>query len=157
MPAFNIVRFRVKPGQAEDFIEAYRKLQHLLFRGFTGGWLVKTGDDTFCMVGQWKVFQNIVNRAARDDQDARPDARDARGPRRRSGRHRSSIGKHRGQARCCQAGKEAQSGDSQGEAGEEKSFHRAKVEARKETRSEKRQARTGAEEARKLNLTPLAA
>jgi hypothetical protein len=61
MTAFNIVRFRVKPGQAEDFIEAHRKLKHPLFKGFGGGWLVKTGDDTFCMVGQWKTFQNIVN------------------------------------------------------------------------------------------------
>lgn len=28
---------------------------------FGGAWLVRTGDDTFCLVGQWKTFQNIVN------------------------------------------------------------------------------------------------
>jgi len=61
MAAFNIVRFRVKPGQAENFIDAHRKLKAPLFKGFEGGWLVRTGDDTFCMVGQWKTFQNIVN------------------------------------------------------------------------------------------------
>ena len=61
MPAFNIVRFRVKPGQAESFIDAHRKLKQPSFRGFGGGWLVRTGDDTFCLVGQWKTFQSIVN------------------------------------------------------------------------------------------------
>ena len=61
MPAFNIVRFRVKPGQAENFIDAHRKLKQLSFKGFGGGWLVRTGDDTFCLVGQWRTFQNIVN------------------------------------------------------------------------------------------------
>jgi hypothetical protein len=61
MTAFNIVRFRVKPGQAENFIDAHRKLKSPLFKGFEGGWLVRTGDDTFCMVGRWKAFQNLVN------------------------------------------------------------------------------------------------
>jgi uncharacterized protein (DUF1330 family) len=61
MPAFNIVRFRVKPGQAENFIEAHRKLKPPLFKGFGGGWLIRTGDETFCLVGQWKTFQNIVS------------------------------------------------------------------------------------------------
>jgi len=61
MTAFNVVRFRVKPGQAESFIDAHRKLKDALFKGFEGGWLVRTGDDTFCMIGQWKTFQNIVN------------------------------------------------------------------------------------------------
>jgi hypothetical protein len=64
MTAFNIVRFRVQPGQAENFIDVHRKLKPSL-KGFEGGWLVRTGDDTFCMVGQWKTFQSIVN--------ARPD------------------------------------------------------------------------------------
>jgi len=61
MPAFNIVRFRVKPGQADNFIEAHRKLRQPLFRGFGGGWLVRTGDDSFCLIGQWRTFQSIVN------------------------------------------------------------------------------------------------
>lgn len=65
MTAFNIVRLRVKPGQAENFIEAHRAMKQAAFKGFVGGWLVRTGDDTFCFVGQWKTFQNIV--------DARPE------------------------------------------------------------------------------------
>src|SRR5262252_5711536 len=61
MTAFNIVRLRVKPGQAENFIDVHRKLRNPSFKGFGGGWLVKTGDDTFCFVGQWKTFQSLVN------------------------------------------------------------------------------------------------
>ena len=60
MTAFNIVRLRVKPGQVENFIDAHRKMKGPPFKGFGGGWLVRTGDDTFCFVGQWKTFQNIV-------------------------------------------------------------------------------------------------
>ena len=60
MTAFNIVRFRVKPGQAERFLEAHRNMGHA-FKGFDGGWLVRTGDDSFCLVGQWRNFQSIVN------------------------------------------------------------------------------------------------
>lgn len=64
MTAFNVVRFRVKPGQEEAFIEFHRKARKA-FKGFVDGWLVKTGDRTFCLVGQWKTFQSIVK--------ARPD------------------------------------------------------------------------------------
>jgi hypothetical protein len=60
MTAFNVVRFRVKPGQEQQFIEAHRKARPG-FKGFAGGWLVRTGDQTFCMVGQWRTFQSIVN------------------------------------------------------------------------------------------------
>jgi hypothetical protein len=60
MTAFNIVRFRVRPGQVENFIELHRKFRHP-FKGFGGGWLVRTGEQTFCFVGQWKTFESIVN------------------------------------------------------------------------------------------------
>jgi len=60
MTAFNVVRFRVKPGQAENFIEAHRSTKGP-FEGWQGGWLVRTGEETFCLVGQWKSFDNIVN------------------------------------------------------------------------------------------------
>jgi hypothetical protein len=64
MTAFNVVRFRVRPGQEQQFIEAHRKARSG-FKGFAGGWLVKTGDQTFCLIGQWRNFQSIV--------DARPE------------------------------------------------------------------------------------
>ena len=30
------------------------------FKGFLGGNLIKTGDQTFCFVGEWRTFQNIA-------------------------------------------------------------------------------------------------
>jgi hypothetical protein len=63
MTAFNIVRFRVKPGHQEQFIAKHRGVKPSL-KGFRGGSLVKTGEDTFCFVGEWVNFQKIV--------DARP-------------------------------------------------------------------------------------
>jgi heme-degrading monooxygenase HmoA len=64
MAAFNAVRFRVKPGFEQQFIDAHRKRREG-FAGFEGGWLVRTGDQTFCVIGQWKSFRHLV--------DARPE------------------------------------------------------------------------------------
>jgi hypothetical protein len=60
MTAFNVVRFKVKPGNEQQFVEAHRTARPR-FKGFLGGSLVKTGDQTFCMVGEWRNFQSIVN------------------------------------------------------------------------------------------------
>ncbi len=59
MTAFNVVRFRVKPGNEERFIDEHRKVQSG-FKGFLGGSLIRTGDQTFCLVGEWRDFQSIV-------------------------------------------------------------------------------------------------
>jgi len=59
MSAYNVVRFRVKPGCEEQFVAAHRDFQHAL-SGFRGGALVKTGDRDFCLVGEWSSFDKIV-------------------------------------------------------------------------------------------------
>ena len=59
MSAFNVVRFRVKPGYEVAFVDAHRRLQPG-FEGFLGGNLVKTGDRSFCMVGQWQNFDVLA-------------------------------------------------------------------------------------------------
>jgi hypothetical protein len=58
MRAYNVVRFRVKPGREEDFIKANEPTQG--FKGFNGGALVKTGDRTYCFVGVWDKFDSLV-------------------------------------------------------------------------------------------------
>ena len=63
MTAFNIVRFKVQPGQQDYFIEAHRKARPN-FKGFRGGVLVRTGEQTFCIIGEWASFQKMA--------DARP-------------------------------------------------------------------------------------
>jgi hypothetical protein len=59
MTAFNIVRFKVQPGQQDTFIEAHRKARPN-FKGFRGGVLVRTGEQTFCIVGEWTSFKNMA-------------------------------------------------------------------------------------------------
>jgi len=63
MTAFNVVRFRVKPGRQEHFIAAHRTAKPA-FKGFRGGTLVRTGEQTFCIIGEWASFQKLA--------DARP-------------------------------------------------------------------------------------
>jgi hypothetical protein len=63
MTAFNVVRFRVKAGREQEFIDKHRNAARH-FAGFRKGSLVQTGDQTFCFIGEWDDFSNIV--AARD-------------------------------------------------------------------------------------------
>ena len=59
MSAFNVVRFKVKAGSEQKFIDAHRNLK-TGFKGFLGGTLIRTGDQTFCLVGEWRNFNAIV-------------------------------------------------------------------------------------------------
>src|SRR5262245_58780515 len=60
MSAFNVVRFRVKPGREQDFVSAHEQIQPDLpgMRKFS---LVKTGDRNFCIIGEWESMESIVN------------------------------------------------------------------------------------------------
>lgn len=59
MTAFNIVRFRVKPGREADFIKVHREAE-TGFRGLRAAHLVDTGERTFCFVGEWDSFDDIA-------------------------------------------------------------------------------------------------
>ena len=59
MTAYNVVRFRVKPGRDREFIDLHRKAK-TDFKGWRNGALVKTGDQTYCFVGEWDNFNSIV-------------------------------------------------------------------------------------------------
>ncbi len=59
MTAYNVVRFRVKPGQEAHFLAAHRDAR-ANFKGFRGGVLIKTGDNTFCIVGEWTSFDKLA-------------------------------------------------------------------------------------------------
>jgi hypothetical protein len=59
MSAINVVRFRVKPGREQDFIEAHKRADPN-FKGFQRGSLVDTGNRTYCFVGEWNGFDDIV-------------------------------------------------------------------------------------------------
>ena len=59
MTAFNIVRFRIKPGREEAFIDAHRRTD-LALKGFLRGALIKTGERAYCMFGEWDSFDSLA-------------------------------------------------------------------------------------------------
>jgi hypothetical protein len=58
MTAYNVVRFKVKPGLEEKFLDA-QELERS-FKGFEGGALIKTGERSYCFIGRWDNFDSIV-------------------------------------------------------------------------------------------------
>jgi hypothetical protein len=59
MTAFNVVRFRVKPGREQEFIDL-QLAADFEAKGFRRLSLVQTGERTFCFVGEWDSFEHIV-------------------------------------------------------------------------------------------------
>src|SRR5262245_16176050 len=60
MTAYNVVRLRGKPGRDQEFINLNRNAAANL-DGLRNGALVKTGDQTYCLVGEWDSFESIVS------------------------------------------------------------------------------------------------
>ncbi len=60
MTAYNVVRFRVKPGREQEFVDKNRDMSRQQMQGFQGGALIKTGERTYCFIGEWDGFDSIV-------------------------------------------------------------------------------------------------
>ena len=60
MTAYTVVRFRVKPGCEQQFIDAHKQARPA-FKGWRGGALIKTGDRTFCIIGEWPSMKALGN------------------------------------------------------------------------------------------------
>jgi hypothetical protein len=58
MPAFNIVRFRIKPGQEAGFLDAHRDGK-AAWPGLLRGTMIKTGDRSYCLIGEWADTEAI--------------------------------------------------------------------------------------------------
>ena len=59
MTAFNVVRFRVKPGYEQDFLQAHKNMKGA-FPGARRFSMIKTGDGGYCIIGEWNNFSSIV-------------------------------------------------------------------------------------------------
>ena len=64
MPAFNVVRFRVKPGREQEFLDAHKRV--------AGDWpglrqanIIKTGERSYCIIAEWDGMESLAG--------ARPD------------------------------------------------------------------------------------
>ncbi|MGE0719325.1 MAG: antibiotic biosynthesis monooxygenase [Alphaproteobacteria bacterium] len=59
MTAYNSVRFRIKPGAEEKFVEVHRTA-NLQAKGFRKFALIKTGENTFCFIGEWDDMESLA-------------------------------------------------------------------------------------------------
>lgn len=53
MTAFNAVRFRVKPGRDQQFLDAHKNIG-TTWPGLVHANIIKTGDRSYCLVAEWK-------------------------------------------------------------------------------------------------------
>ncbi len=59
MTAFNAVRFRVKPGREDDFLNAHRNTA-ADWPGLRHVNMVKTGEHSFCIIGEWDSMEAMA-------------------------------------------------------------------------------------------------
>jgi hypothetical protein len=59
MTAFNVVRFRVKPGREQDFLDAHRKAE-ASWPGLERANMIKTGDRAYCVIAQWSDIESLA-------------------------------------------------------------------------------------------------
>ncbi len=60
MTAYNVVRFRVKPGREKDFVDHHRVFHTSNLPGFRRASLIQTGERSFCLIGEWGTMEDIV-------------------------------------------------------------------------------------------------
>jgi hypothetical protein len=59
MTAFNAVRFKVKSGREQEFLDAHKKI-HADWPGLRHVNMVKTGDRTYCIIAEWSDMDALI-------------------------------------------------------------------------------------------------
>ena len=59
MTAFNVVRFRVKPGREQEFLDAHRSA-HADWPGLRRVNMIKTGERSYCIIGEWADMADLA-------------------------------------------------------------------------------------------------
>ena len=59
MTAFNAVRFKVKPGRDREFLDAHKRVERN-WPGMRHANIIKTGDDTYCIIAEWTDVEALV-------------------------------------------------------------------------------------------------
>ena len=60
MTTYNIVRMRVKPGRENEFLEQNKAVDRNAMKGFKKLAVVKTGERSYCFIGEWDSMDSIV-------------------------------------------------------------------------------------------------
>jgi quinol monooxygenase YgiN len=59
MTAFNAVRFRVKPGRDQEFLDAHKKVV-ADWPGLMHANIIKTGDRSYCIIAEWEDMDACI-------------------------------------------------------------------------------------------------
>jgi hypothetical protein len=59
MTAFNAVRFKVKPGRELEFLDAHKDV-HNQWSGLRHLNMIKTGDRSYCVIGEWNDVKALA-------------------------------------------------------------------------------------------------
>jgi len=71
MAAFNAVRFKLKPGREQEFLDAHRRVQ-ADWAGLRHANIIKTGERTYCIIAEWDDMDALA--AARPEMIATLDS-----------------------------------------------------------------------------------
>jgi quinol monooxygenase YgiN len=59
MTAFNAVRFRVKPGRDQEFLDAH-KMMAPQWAGIRHANLIRTGEGSYCIIAEWDSMDALA-------------------------------------------------------------------------------------------------
>ena len=59
MQVYNVVKFKVKSGEEAAFLDAHRNGK-AKWPGLEHGLIIKTGEQTFCLIGTWSSQEAMV-------------------------------------------------------------------------------------------------
>ena len=59
MTAFNVVRFKIKPGMDDAFLDAHRKIA-ADWPGMRHANIVKTGEGRYCIIAEWESMEALA-------------------------------------------------------------------------------------------------
>jgi hypothetical protein len=59
MTAFNVVRFLVKPGREQEFLDAHRNVE-ADWHGLKKVNMIKTGERSYCIIGEWADMADLA-------------------------------------------------------------------------------------------------
>ena len=59
MTAFNTVRFKVKSGREQEFLDAHKNV-HAEWPGLRHVSMIKTGENGYCIIAEWNDMDSIA-------------------------------------------------------------------------------------------------
>jgi hypothetical protein len=59
MTAFNAVRFKVKPGRNQDFLDAHQRVERD-WPGLRHVNIIQSGDQDYCIIGEWDDMDSLA-------------------------------------------------------------------------------------------------